>query len=85
MSLFSPELIKLARDCSIDNEISKLETQLSFLKELKALRNPQTHYALDYRGDEPNVTAVICSCGEETKYKVPLTSLKDFECPKKGK
>lgn len=31
------------------------------------------------------ITAVECSCGETTKYKVPLKIIEDFNCPKEGR
>lgn len=31
------------------------------------------------------IVSVLCSCGEFTKYKVPLRLISDFECPKEGR
>lgn len=40
------------------------------------------HHAKDWKGVDNRIIEVICECGEVTKYKVPLRTINDFQCPK---
>jgi len=40
------------------------------------------HVPVGYTVTHGKITAVECTCGEYTKYRVPLKLLDDFQCPK---
>lgn len=85
---FTKELIAIFEDRNrfmVDQCVELVE----MLNELKRLRmkevydtNKHAHGIVDFRGSDDLITAVICKCGLETKYRVPLTSLSDFQCPR---
>jgi hypothetical protein len=72
--------------------IEKTEEYLSVLIELKQLRS-SGHRPVWWENRPKSInkkmtaqyTVVKCSCGHTTKYKVPLTTLDDFECPRKNR
>jgi hypothetical protein len=76
-------------DEELNNLINKTEEYLSLLIELKQFRSRENHkpsgWVRKSGKPEGRVTQVTCSCGHTTKYKVPLTTLDDFECPRKNR
>ena len=76
-------------DAQLDVTISISEQTTIFLKELKERRSKdhkvQGAEAITKGKNKGKICRVKCSCGELTNYRVPLDSLSDFECPKKGK
>lgn len=84
-SLFNPNV----SDEALDSLINKAEEQLSILIELKQSRNKLNHVPSGWVRKSGNpkgkVNQVTCSCGHTTKYRVPLATLDDFECPRKNR
>jgi len=64
---------------SIRNEISKEED-----KQIREAAHTPIRWR-PMKKDRQKVREVMCSCGENTKYRVPLNTIEDFECPKKQK
>jgi hypothetical protein len=72
----------------LDEIIDVKEAVLNALKELRHRRSEVQHRVADIvfvKNSTKKIKQIQCSCGEITKYKVPLTSLEDFDCPKEGK
>lgn len=75
---------------NLRQKIGRMQVQLSFLLELREnrLKSGKIHSTLIHAAhgmvqvDDNNITQVNCSCGEITLYKVPLTNISDFVCPK---
>jgi len=70
----------------LDELISETERRLELYKALRRVRDE--HYPAKWRfvkGSKKRIARVECSCKHVTEYKVPLASIEDFECPKKGK
>jgi hypothetical protein len=76
-------------DDDLNKLIEKTEEYLSVLIELKQYRNKANHrpsgWVRKSGNPEGRINQVTCSCGHTTKYKVPLTTLDDFECPRKNR
>lgn len=78
---------------NLRQKIGRMQVQLSFLLELREnrLKSGKIHsintggiHSLDRvtAATGVDITAVLCVCGHETIYKIPLTDIKDFVCPK---
>lgn len=58
----------------------------TILKRMEAdMKTLNRHLPIMHTVSKGFITAVECSCGEVTKYKVPLKVIADFNCPKERK
>jgi len=74
------------------SELKKLDLAIDLLLELRnkypetAEHEPTISKTTPFkRGEFNKVLEIICSCGEVIKYKKPLNSIVDFECPAERK
>ena len=60
---------------------------VDFLQELQRRRSADAMHKPDRTllGKSGEVFEVFCTCGKRTQYKVPLTTIDDFECPNSKK
>jgi RNase P subunit RPR2 len=78
-------------DDHLEIQIQMMEQQVSFLKELRQRRQEDKFFLPPHEPSKirklkksGQIVSVTCSCGEKTKYKVPLNQIEDFKCPKEG-
>lgn len=86
MPMISRFEISSLSDEALDQLIGMVEDRLQFLKEVKQSRGG--HVALKWKfvkGSKIRISKVTCSCGHVTEYRVPLTHISEFECPKEKK
>jgi hypothetical protein len=84
------QFIEHTRKYRIQTEVlgpseSSAQQIVEFLTELRNYRQKDDHKPHEMTVVNLQITSITCTCGHETKYKVPLTTIFDFECPRKNR
>lgn len=80
--------ISLRCNDTLKQAVESINFSIDCYEELLLLRKQIPHRAISWASlaSKPKLLYVVeCSCGEVTHYKVPLTTLDDFECPRKNR
>lgn len=90
MLMTSPFDLAKISDEDLEKLINKAQENLSILFELKRHRGGVVHVPVSIKyvkGSKKRIARITCSCKHITEYRVPLTDIMEFECPKdkKGK